>query len=98
MQSFGKFKPQVFQILAGVAAGLLLVGVACGAAATAKPSPTSAPTPGAPVVVARPTLTATPTSTPAPAKPVVNPGKVTIMVGDLGDKRFDPAVAGSPLH
>ena len=104
MQSFGKFKLQVSQILGGVATGLLLVGVACGAAATATPRPTD--TPGPPVAQgATPTLAATPTptrvatATPVPtsapvAAPAVSPGKLTIMVGGMGNERFDPAFGG----
>ena len=89
MQSLGKFKSQVSQILGGVATGLLLAAVACGAAATATPAPTSAPLPTA---VQPATSAAVATATPAPAvKPAVavNPGKLTIMVGYVGNERFD---------
>ena len=37
MQSLCKFKASVYRVLGSVATGLLLVGVACGAAATATP-------------------------------------------------------------
>ena len=72
----------------------LVLVVACGAAATATPVPTSAPQPS----VAQPAAsaavaTAAPAPAPATAKPVVNPGKLTIMVGDLYTERFDAAFA-----
>jgi ABC-type transport system substrate-binding protein len=89
MQSFGTFKPKVALILGGVATGLLLLGMACGAAATATPPLTSAPTSGTPVVAAGPTPTAIPAPTTAPAEPVVHLGKVTIMIGNFGNERFD---------
>ena len=95
-QSLGKFKLKVASILGGVATGLCLAGVACGAAATATPPLTRPPTPGAPVVAARPTPTVTPAPTTAPAAKV-NPGKLTIMVGDLANERFDNVfVGGTP--
>ena len=88
MQSLKMLNPKVSRILGGMAIGLWLLGLACGGAATATPPPTSALTPGTPVVGARPTPTATPAPTPAPAAKV-NPGKLTIMVGDFGPERFD---------
>ncbi|MSQ22336.1 MAG: ABC transporter substrate-binding protein [Dehalococcoidia bacterium] len=63
----------------------LVFALACGAAATATPSPTNAPQSTA----IQPGIA---TATPAPAvKPaaVVNPGKLTVMVGSLGNERFD---------
>jgi peptide/nickel transport system substrate-binding protein len=88
--------------------GLTLVLVlACGSAAPATPDPT-ATSPAAPADAAPTTAptapvasdTAQPTSTPQmaapPAEVEVNPGKVTIMVGDLANERFDNAFeAGS---
>ena len=99
MQSFGKFKPIICRILVGVATGLLLVAVACGAAATATPRPADTPRPPvAQVATPAPTLAAvatpvpkaapTPTPIPAPAAKV-HPGKLTIMVGHLSNERFD---------
>ena len=95
--SLGKFMPQASQVLAGVAIGLLLLAVSCGAAATATPRP--ADTPGRPVAqVATPTPAARPAATLAPiAAPVstpiptsaVSPGKVTWMIGSFGSERFD---------
>ena len=43
MQTFGKFKPPFPKVFARVGMVLLLAGVACGAAATPTPAPTSAP-------------------------------------------------------
>ena len=93
MQSLGKFKLNVSRILGGMATGLLLLGMACGAAATATPPPTSATTPGAPVVPAGPTPTAAPAPTTAPAAPVVHPGKLSWMIADWGNGRFDSSFA-----
>ena len=69
---------------------LLLLVVACGAAATAVPAakPTAVPAPAAaPIAPAVPN----PISI-QPAAPAVNPGKVTVMVGGWGG-RFSPAHA-----
>ena len=86
MRRLGKIELKVSQILAGVATGLLLVGVACGAAATATPASTNGRQPTAarplPSTALAATASATPAPTPAPAAKV-NPGKLTIMVGDL---------------
>ena len=96
-QSLGKFNPKVSQMLVGVATGLLLAGVACGAAATATPQPTNTPSPPlaqvatpAPTArpVAAPTATAAPTPAPVPA-PAVSQGKVTVMIGSFANERFD---------
>ncbi|MSQ07656.1 MAG: ABC transporter substrate-binding protein [Dehalococcoidia bacterium] len=78
---------------------LLLLLIGCGAAATATPVPTSRPpsatvAPAATVAVA----TATPVSTPVPAKAVVNPGKLTWMIGSFGHERFDPNFGSSVGH
>ena len=96
MLSCGKFEPKVSLIMGGVAAGLLLVGVACGAAATATPPVvrTATPTPTL-AAVATPVAPVAPIPTPitGPAAKV-NPGKLTIMVGDLGSERFDGTFLG----
>ncbi|MBM3943784.1 MAG: ABC transporter substrate-binding protein [SAR202 cluster bacterium] len=63
---------------------LLLLAVACGAAATATPA--VKPTVAAPAPVAAPT--AVPATAAVPAAPVVNPGKLTMMVGGFGNERF----------
>ena len=101
MHSLGKFRLNVSQTMVGVAAGLLLVGVACGAAATATPQATASPQPAAAAAVSGPTPTvvraatpvptaaAVPSLTPAPA-PKIDLGKVTIMEGEFGIERFDP--------
>ncbi|HLF04506.1 MAG TPA: ABC transporter substrate-binding protein [Dehalococcoidia bacterium] len=66
---------------------VLLLAVACGAAATvAPPAATTAPAPSAGTSAAP---TAAPKATAAPAAPVVNPGKLTIMMGSLANERFD---------
>jgi peptide/nickel transport system substrate-binding protein len=93
MQSLGKFKPKLSQILVGVATGLLLLAVACGTAATATPPPTSAPTSGTPFGTAGPTPSVAPMPTSAPTGPVVNPGKLTWMIGSFGNERFDYTIA-----
>jgi ABC-type transport system substrate-binding protein len=86
----------------------LALVIACGGAPAA-PDPT-ATSPAAPASGAAPTTaptapvvsdTAQPTSTSQmaapPAEVAVNPGKLTIMVGDLGNERFDQAfVGGTP--
>ncbi|MSQ07462.1 MAG: ABC transporter substrate-binding protein [Dehalococcoidia bacterium] len=65
--------------------GLLALAVACGAAATPAVNPTAAaPAPG----IGAPT--AMPKATTGPAATVVNPGKLTVMVGDWAGERFDP--------
>jgi peptide/nickel transport system substrate-binding protein len=69
----------------GLAVLFALLAVACGAAATATPvaKPSSAPTP-----VTAPKATAVPATAVVPAAPVINPGKVTLMVGGFGNERF----------
>ncbi len=63
---------------------LLLLAVACGAAATATPlASTSVPAPGAG------TPTAVPQAAPTAPAVTVHPGKLTIMLGALGNERFD---------
>ena len=70
---------------------LLLLAVACGTAEEAS-TPEAGQTPG-PVATIQPGTTpvAPPeaTSAPTPAAPNVNPGKVTLLVGDFGTERFD---------
>ncbi len=75
---------------------VILFAVACGAAATATPAaPTTAP-------AAAPTsspmqLIATPAPTALPAD-VVNPGKVTVMVGGFGSENFLPRYCSGECH
>jgi len=64
---------------------LLLLAVACGAAATATPA--VKPTVAAPAPGAMPTPV--PATATLPAAPVVNPGKVTVMIGGWGAGKFD---------
>ncbi|MBM3943704.1 MAG: hypothetical protein FJ316_12505 [SAR202 cluster bacterium] len=71
---------------------LLLVVVGCGAASTATPAPLATTAP-APATGASATPTAMPLPTAIPASPAVNPGKLTIMVGDFGPERFDTLFA-----
>jgi peptide/nickel transport system substrate-binding protein len=92
VKSLGKFKLKVSQIWGGVATGLLLIGVACGTPATATPAATEAPQPPPAQPAVPPALVATATATPVPAPvaaPAVSPGKVTWMVGNFGNERFD---------
>ncbi len=68
---------------------VLLLAVGCGAAATATP-----PAPKATIAAPAPGVAATPTAVPAPAVvtpagPVVNPGKLTVMIGGWGAGKFD---------
>jgi peptide/nickel transport system substrate-binding protein len=56
--------------------------------ATTGAEPTGAPTP---TVAVAPQLTATPQMAPALEEVEVNPGKLTVMLGNLGDERFDAA-------
>src|SRR5687768_3957243 len=85
----------------------LAVVIACGGAPAAPDS--TAISPAAPASDATPTTAPTapvasdttqPTSTPQmaapPAEVEVNPGKLTIMVGDLGTERFDFSFATGP--
>ncbi|MBM3941386.1 MAG: ABC transporter substrate-binding protein [SAR202 cluster bacterium] len=68
---------------------VLVLAVACGAAATATPAPQATTAP-APVSGATTTPAPKPAATATPAGPVVNPGKLTIMVSDWAGERFDP--------
>ncbi len=96
MQSLGKFKLYVSQILGGIIMVLMLAGLACGTAATATPAPTKATQPAAtqPLAPTAPGAVGTPAPTPAPAA-AVNPGKVTWMIGGFGNERFDPTFTAS---
>jgi len=92
MHTLSKLKTKSFQ-LSGLGAALALsLVVACGTATTATPPLTSAPTSGTTVVATGPTATVAPMPTSAPTGLVVNPGKLTIMVGDLLSERFDNAL------
>ncbi|HEU0021322.1 MAG TPA: ABC transporter substrate-binding protein [Dehalococcoidia bacterium] len=75
----------------------LVLAVACGGAPAATPpaadgAPTAAPTP----VIASDTAspTAAPQTAVPPAQPELNPGKLTIVVGDFGPERFDGTFLG----
>jgi peptide/nickel transport system substrate-binding protein len=99
MQLFNQPQRKALLGLGLAVASLLLLAVACGTAATATPAPTRAPSPTAPTVSAgqTPTPKSAPTTVPAPAALAVNPGKLTIMMGDFGEERFDYAFTiGSP--
>ncbi len=112
MHNFGKFKLNLSRILGGLAVGLLLAGIACGAAATATPPPTRAPqvtaapvstTAPAATVAAAPAAPAAPKATPVPAPPAakaptVHPGKVTFMVGGWEAGRMFPLHIVSHVH
>jgi peptide/nickel transport system substrate-binding protein len=70
--------------------------VACGAASPAAPDSTAAPAAeptAAPIMseTAQPTPTPQMAAPPAEAEVEVNPGRLTIMVGDLGTERFESA-------
>jgi hypothetical protein len=88
----------VLTILLGLT---LVLTVACGGAPAA-PEPTIAtaaePTPVSGAgEISQPTPTPQATAPPAEAEAEVNPGKLTIMVGDFGNERFDQAfVGGTP--
>jgi len=90
MQSLCKFKASVSRVLGGVATGLLLVGVACGAAATATPGLTGTPQPTVVQVgtSALPASTAASTPTLIPAD-TLSPDKVTVMIASFANERFD---------
>jgi peptide/nickel transport system substrate-binding protein len=90
---------KILMILLGLTLVLLM---ACGSAAesTAAPDPTATQAPdtaaeseptAAPAVAETAQPTAVPQMTDAPAEVEVNPGKLTNMVGDLANERFDPA-------
>ena len=74
---------------------LLVLAVACGSAA--EPQITANPAPQEPAATgstgAAPTAAPTPASPSAVASTEVHPGKLTIMVGDLSNERFDPLFA-----
>jgi peptide/nickel transport system substrate-binding protein len=80
--------------------GLILVlVVACGgapAAPEATTAPVTEPT-AAPIEGDTSQPTSTPQMAPAPAEVEVNPGKLTIMVGDFGNERFDTLLAPSAI-
>ena len=69
---------------------ILGLALACGAAEKPAPTTAAAATPG-PTLAAVPTAAPTPTPVPSPAGKV-NPGKLTIMIGDLANERFDFAL------
>ena len=91
MPCLGKFKRKVSRILGGVATGLLLIGLACGAAATATPSLPVAQV-ATPTPAVRPAATLTPAAAPV-AAPIpassVSPGKITLLTNNLATERFD---------
>jgi ABC-type transport system substrate-binding protein len=92
MLKVGHFQPKFSHILGGVATCILLLAVACGAAAPA-PAAQEAPKPpaekpAAPAAAA-PKATTAPTPAPVASAPKVHPGKVTLLVGDFGTERFD---------
>ena len=84
-------KKQLIRVCSVLLGLTLLVAIACSTGATATSPPTSATTPGAPVVSSGPTPTATPALTPAAAESVVYPGKVTLMIANFATERFDSA-------
>ena len=82
----------ILKILLGLT---LVLAVACGSApaapepiatSAADTAPTTAP---APVTSETSQPTATPQAVALPADVEVNPGKLTVMVGDLANERFD---------
>ena len=86
---------QVFPTSGWLATTLLFImalAVACGAAATATP-PAASPTAAAPASGTGAAPTAAPQPTAAPSA-VVPTGKVTIMVGDFANERFDAVFLG----
>ena len=101
MQSFiPTLKPQTlksWRMITPLLALLLVLAVACGEAAAPTSPPPAAQATEAPQAAAQPTeapqAAAQPTAVPATAAPPkevkVNPGKLTIMVGFLGNERFD---------
>jgi len=89
MQFSKNIRPKVFHLWSLGVMLLLLLAAACGTASPATPAPTMAglaagATPDTPAGVAP---TAIPLATP-PGKPEVHPGKVTWLVGGLGNERF----------
>ena len=86
MRSISRLRSLLHYTFSAGVASLLLLAVACGAATTAVPSATTAPAPGA---------TAKPGVTTAPVAPTVNPGKLTMMVGNWGAGRFDYVYSGT---
>jgi peptide/nickel transport system substrate-binding protein len=81
-------------ILLGI---ILILTVACGTA-EAPPEPTAAPAAdatSAPVAGETSQPTPTPQVAIPPAEVQVNPGKVTVMIGDLGNERFDVPLMGA---
>ena len=74
----------------------LLITVACGSAAAPETTAPDTSAPG-PTAAAGAQPTAVPEAKAEPAEAKVNPGKLTIMVGDLATERFDIGlVGGSP--
>jgi len=73
----------------------LILIVACGSAAEPTAAPAAEPT-AAPVVSATSQPTDTPQMADPPAEVEVNPGKLTMMVGDLATERFAYAFANAP--
>jgi peptide/nickel transport system substrate-binding protein len=91
-------RPSVYKFVGPAIALILLFSVACGAAAPDAPS-AEEPAP-ATDTTATTTDSAAPTAAPeaasdAPGEPVVNPGKLTWMIGGWGTERFDSTLAGT---
>jgi len=76
---------KILTMLLGLA---LVLAVACGRAAEPTAAPAAEPT-TAPVESATSQPTATPQMAAPPAEVEVNPGKVTVMIGNFGNERFD---------
>src|SRR5918999_2877430 len=92
-----EFSSRPWRITLPVFLLLLVLAVACGTAAPAEPQTAADPAPQEPAATG--STGAAPTAAPTPASPLavasteVHPGKLTIMVGDLSNERFDPLFA-----
>ena len=94
MQRLSKLRMTTYQLLSAGCTLALLLAVACGTSATATPgaSPPSAPTAATgvtPIATKASTPAATAVPTTVPSSSAVSPGKVTWMMGNFGNERFD---------
>ena len=99
MKSFVKLGTRTCQILALLITLTLLLVVACGSAAQQEET-VAAPAAPAPETAPKSVPTAIPQAAVEPEAPAmeVHPGKLTFMVPDWGNERFDYLLATGPVH
>jgi hypothetical protein len=95
MRHFSEIGLKPWRIFLPTLSLLLALAVACGSAAPPEPVVEERAVEKKAEVVEEVEKVVVATPAPAPAQPEaeVNPGKLTIMVGDLSNERFDPLFA-----